>query len=514
MPVKSKHSDYVNMSDKWQRCIDVCNGQDAIFEAGQLYLPKLIDQTDEQYAKYMHRATFYNATWRTLVGLQGMIFRKPAKIEVPKLVEDMLKNVDLSGTDFRVFVLEVVEEALKTGRVGIFVDYPKAPSAATMADAQRLKLRPSMKKYGAMSIINWKTMTVENETMLSLVVLQESVAKPIDEFTDKADTQYRVLDLTSMVMPDETVKMVYRVRVIEVQKDETTGVEKEVVISEDYPRINGEYLTKIPFQFIGVDDTSWEVDEPPLIDLVDINLAHYRVSADYEHGCHFTGLPTPVIAGYTPAPNSTDVFNIGSMTAWTFPREGTKVSYLEFTGQGLGALERNLEKKEQMMAVLGARMLESQQTGHVEAADTVALRRGGEQSMLASVADAVSIGVCAAIVTFCEFANAATDGVKYQLNKDFFPVPMDSLTLTSYVAAWQNSAISYPTLFNKLQQADLIEPEQTPQSEQAAIKANPPPIPQGGATPGDATPKGPKTASGSTGNAPTQTQLRNGNTGS
>jgi len=29
-----------------------------------------------------------------------------------------------------------------------------------------------------------------------------------------------------------------------------------------------------------------------------MNLHHYQVSRDYEHGCHFSGLPTLFISGY------------------------------------------------------------------------------------------------------------------------------------------------------------------------------------------------------------------------
>jgi len=37
-----------------------------------------------------------------------------------------------------------------------------------------------------------------------------------------------------------------------------------------------------------------------------------------------------------------------------------KVGYLEFSGQGLGALEKALDHKEKLMAILGSRLLEGQ----------------------------------------------------------------------------------------------------------------------------------------------------------
>lgn len=509
MGVKHQHADYTAMMVKWQRCIDVCKGQDAIHEAGTLYLPQLKDQELEEYNNYKTRTPFYNATWRTVVGLQGMLFRKPPKVIVPNIVTPMLDNITLSGTSLHIFVLEASEECLKVGRVGIFVDFPIAPGNATQADAISENYRPSMKMYSATSIINWKTTTIKNKTVLSMVVIKEAIDIPKDEFEDVVGIQYRVLDLFQMgvLIPNTnlgTVKNVYRVRIFTV--DAKTG--NDILMSTAYPTIKGEHLEEIPFQFIGVDDVSWKVDEPPLIDLVDMNLSHYRTTADYEHGCHFTGLPTPVISGYTPEAEG-EKFYIGSMTAWVFPRPDAKASYLEFTGQGLQSLKDNLDKKEGHMAILGARMLEVQVRG-VESANTAAIHRGGEQSMLASVAQAISIGFQRALKTFCQFAGAtSTADVRFDLNRDFFPVPMDALTLTALIAGWQNSAYSYETMFENLKAGEIIALETTAEEEQAAIKANPPPMLEAPTTPGNQEVKSPKPNATPATPAPTITQLQN-----
>jgi hypothetical protein len=505
MSVRFEHPDYRDNIDKWIRCRTVAAGQDAVHSAGAVYLPRLLDQSEAEYEAYLGRTPFYNATWRTIVGLQGMLFRKPPSVVLPPVVEPMKDNITLDGTPLHIFALELAEECLKIGRVGVFVDYPMVDTeTSTKADAQAKNLRPLLKMYHAESITNWKTRTVNNATVLSLVVLKECVEVALDEFESEEQEQYRVLDLFDLA---GVVTPVYRARVIVVKKDEA-GKDVETVISTIFPRIDGQCLDTIPFQFIGVDDVNWKVDEPPLIDLVDMNLMHYRVSADYEHGCHFTGLPTPVIVGYTPEKEG-EKFHIGSTTAWVFPRPEASASYLEFTGEGLTSLERNLEKKEKQMAILGARMLETQ-NAHVESADTAAIHRGGEQSMLASVGQSISIGVTKALQLFARFASADPTTVKFELNRDFFPVPMDSLKITALIAAWQNQAISYPTMFDNLQKGEIVALDATAESEQSAIKANPPPIPvQAGATPGNIETKSASASASGTGKNPTQTQMQN-----
>jgi hypothetical protein len=515
MSVKHTHPEYDAMVDKWDRCIRVAKGQDAVHASNTVDLPQLTDQDNNEYESYKSRALFYNATWRTIVGLQGMLFRKPPKIQVPVTVEALLDDITMSGVSLHMFALELAEECLKVGRAGIFVDYPTVDvSTTTAADAIAANLRPMFKMYTAKGITNWKTRTYKNSTVLSLIVLKELVAVPVDEYEDKEEERFRVLDLIDVNdLSMNSIKTIYRVREIRVEMQ--SGKEVDVVLKTSFPMINGEYLDYIPFQFVGVDDTSWCIDEPPLIDLVDTNLSHYRVTADYEHGCHFTGLPTPVISGYTPE-RPGEKFYIGSMTAWVFPNANAKATYLEFTGQGLGCLKENLERKELMMAVLGARMLEAQPTG-VESADTAAIHRGGEQSMLASVAQAISIGVTEALTTFSKFAGADTSEIKFELNRDFFPIPMDALTLTAIIAGWQNGAYSYDTMFENLRKGEIVTEDQDAKEEQASIKANPPPVMDVPTTPGNRAGNGPNKGAakgtnskkGATSSNKTITQLQN-----
>lgn len=504
MAVDNQHKDYTSMLDKWKRCIDVCKGQDHIHAQGSIYLPMLSEQTGPEYNAYKQRAIFYNATWRTVVGLQGMLFRKPPQIKVPKMVEPMLEDINMSGTSMHIFALTAAEECLKLGRLGIYVDFPVVEVGATQADAKKKNHRPSMKMYSALSIINWKTRTINNRTVLSMVVLKECVSVPKDEFEDEEVVQYRVLDLVPTDNPDVYH---YRVRIFEKDKDGNDVQMGEAV----FPKIENKNLEELPFFFVGVDDVSWEIDEPPLIDLVDVNLSHYRTTADYEHGCHFTGLPTPVVSGYTPEAQEGGTptrFCIGSMTAWVFPRPDAKATFLEFTGQGLNCLKDNLERKEGFMAILGARMLEVNVKGGVESANTAALHRGGEQSMLSSVAQAISMGIEKALKVFCRFASAETEGVEFDLNRDFFPVPMDALTLTSIIAGWQNGAYSYDSMLKLLQKGEMVDPDRTVEEEKKKIAEHPyePPIdPNVQVTPGEKSPKADATPATP---APTGTQLR------
>lgn len=458
--VKTTHAGYDTYSTKWKRCRDVVAGQDAIHKAGEAYLDKLKDQTSDDYKAYLKRAVFYNATWRTISGLTGMMFRKEPAMVVPKGIEPYLDDVTMSGMTFDTLARITAGEVLEVGRIGILVDHPPMTNAQgiTLAAQERLGLRPTMQVYMAESITNWKYRRINNRNMLSMVVLRECVRKPKDEFEDEEVTQYRVLDL-------EDGSNLYRQRVFEIDKDGN-----QVQIGEDiYPLMNNKRLGYIPFVIVGTDGMDAALDDPPLIDLVDLNLSHYRTTADYEHGCHFTGLPTAVVTGYSPTDGQT--LYIGSQAVWFFPDPQAKASYLEFTGQGLGVLEGNLDRKERNMAVLGARML-AEEKKQVETYGATQIKHTGENSVLSAIAIAVSQALEWALGVFSEWAGQSGE-VSFEINREFMPMPLDAQGLTALVSAWQAGAISEPELFKNLQKGDVIDGTKTIEDHQAEIDTAP-----------------------------------------
>ena len=64
-----------------------------------------------------------------------------------------------------------------------------------------------------------------------------------------------------------------------------------------FPERRRESIPFIPFTFFGPGGIDPMPMRPPLIDLVEVNLAHYRVSADHKHALFLTAQPTPWVSG-------------------------------------------------------------------------------------------------------------------------------------------------------------------------------------------------------------------------
>lgn len=456
--VSATHPEYDKALPKWKRCLDFAAGEDAVHAARTTYLPKLKGEEDPDYDARLARTPFFNATWRTISGLKGMAFRKAPTVVAPPSMQPYRDNIDQAGTSLDLWAQDFFQHILTTGRGAALVDFPSVanPGSMTKAQADALGLRPSIQQYKAESVTNWRFTRINNETVLEMITLCESVRAGDDEFDYKQEKRWRVLDL---VVVDGVV--MYRQRLFRQRdgKDEQIG-------GDVYPQMNGQPLSRIPVVLFGVDSSRTTVDEPPLIDLVNMNWHHYQVSADYEHGCHFSGLPTPFVWGAQLEPG--EKLYIGSKAANVFANPDGHAEYLEVTSD-FGALRKNLDEKKSEMAVLGARMLEGQKTA-VESAETLKRRGAGEESQLASMADVFSANMTQALRLFAQWAGIPGD-VSYQMSSDYGVAGLTAQELTALVSAWQAGAISEQTLFQNLQRGEVVAEGVTFEQEQERIRS-------------------------------------------
>jgi hypothetical protein len=457
----TQHSEYSDALPRWTKCRDVIAGEDAVHNAGEKYLPKLSGQDANEYAAYVKRTPFYNATARTIDGLVGMLFRKEPVVTAPAAMDSMLDDMTLTDCDFNELSEIVARDVIGVGRVGLLVEYPQVfTGPMTMAQAAAQNHRPYVTTYKAESIINWRTERINNAMQIVMLALTETVIAWKNDFESEQKPQVRAL----LLEEGRYIQRVY-------QKDDKN--EWLQVGSDITPLMNGKPLGYIPLVLFGPSHNDIAVQKAPVYDLVTLNLSHYRTTADLEHGAHFTGLPTAVVTGY--APESGEKLSIGSATAWVFPAADADAKYLEFTGQGLEALEKRLAAKEAGMAAIGARMLAPEKKS-AEAEGTVQLRHSGEGAVLASIGDMIEHGFDRVLTIMAEWGGINGE-VMTDFNDDFVDTVMTAQDVLALVQAWQAGALSFESLFWNLKQGELVESETTVEQEQTNIKTGLKPTP-------------------------------------
>jgi hypothetical protein len=428
----------------WKKCRDAIEGQEWVHQGGETYLPNPAQWDAKLYNAYKLRATYFNACGRTLDGMTGLIFRKQPEVIYPTALEPIIDDIDMAGSDLMAFAEQLVDELGRVSRVGILIDYPSTQTVGlTVADAQALGLRPYATIYKTESILDWRFERINNKQMLSMVKLKECKEVQVGEFEYKTKDMIRLLDL---------FEGRYRVRVYE-KGEAKQGKDEWVLISEIFPLMNNAPIREIPFIFDSINGLDSDVKKPVLLDLVNVNLSHYRLTADYKHGLLFTGLPTPVFWGAQLEKN--DKINLGSTEALVFASPEGHCEYLEFQGQGLGAIKTALDGEMEQMSALGSRMLSPQKRA-AEAAEKAAIDRAGEDAVLASLANSASSALTKTLQWLALWARADAKESSCKLNTDFIPKGMDAAMFRELTNAYLTGAISYTEYFYKLKEGEVI----------------------------------------------------------
>ena len=437
--VVEQHKEYIKYIDIWRKCRIVFEGEESVKDNASLFVPALRDQNDNDYIAYVKRGLFYEASGRTLLGLvAALLGRQPNLIPPSETDKKYFEELVIDGQPFERFLHYACRELLALGRIGILVDVMGENGAAYAVS------------YVAENILNWRVGFVEGKPKLYAVVLSEGVH------------YRRVLELDEYGFyrqgfwenENKEVKVA----------DDFNWVEKEVI----YPKMQGVSLEYIPFFIGGLTSYAYEVVRPPLLGLVNANIAHFRNSVDYEHGLHFTGLPTPWVAGFDNPEGST--LYIGSEAAWISDSPDAKAGFLEFTGKGLDAIRQALQDKEGLMAILGARLL-SMPKNMAESAEAKRLDMLGEQSILALVAAMLS-DLTTDVLRLREEWNRKPgfENIQIEIKKDFTAMSADPQLLNQLILMLQGGLISYKTFFFNLKKMSLVLDGTTEEDELEELK--------------------------------------------
>lgn len=402
MAIYTQHEALGKYNEDYSLIRTVIEGDRAIKSAKEAYVPRLSGQDDDEYKAYIGRAAFENYSARVMDGLVGLAFSKEPIITVPKAMDKLVEDISLADLSLNDFATDLVREVLTVGRCGLLIDLPNMDTTKlTKAQVELLNVRPYSKIYQTESILNWRYKLVNNVQVIDMVILSESVDNWITDYESKSETIYRVLILREGVYTQEIFK--------ETSKDKYT-VEETIV-----PMLNGKTMGFIPFISLTPDKLTLTPAKPPILDLVNVNLSHFKLLTDFYHGAHFTALPTANF--FVGNVDSTTTIKLGASTANVFNDPSGSASYLEFQGAGLSTLSTEKDVLVTRMAALGARFLADDKKV-AETAESQETRSSGERAILISAVTTISHGITRMLEIMAQWMNI-TGEINYELNKDY-----------------------------------------------------------------------------------------------
>lgn len=448
-----KYDDYKKM---WTKCRDCIKGQEAVKKKRETYLPKLSGQDKDDYDKYVDQALFYNASGRTFQGYKGLVFRKEPDINADA-IQEFVEDCDLAGTPLVEFAEEAVKEELKTSRFGVLVERPKQDEAdMSEADAERRGFRPYLVGYKAEQILYVEASRVGNRTTITQVRLQETKQEPTeDEFEKEEIEQIRVLDLADGQ---------YRQRVY--RKSEKQWEQ----YGDDYfPKMNGQPIEEIPFYMVG----GVEYREPHMLDLVNLNMAHYIKDADHSAGVARTTRPQFYGTGIKDD-ELPDQMTLGGGTFWNFPNPEAEVGILSLESD-LTASSNYIQRIEERMAYIGAQFLMPTETE--QTATEYVIKKQGENSSLSSVSKLVSDCLTKAIYfvgLWSGVPEESANELSIRLNRDFIPFTAKPDDVVKMIQAKQSGEYTGDDLLWWYKQNEIVDPSIPDEERKQKLQTEPP----------------------------------------
>ncbi len=457
------HPDYRYYKTDWDMIRDCIAGSRRIKEKGEIYLPSLGEGGKEDYETYKKRAVFTNLTSRTIGGWLGTVFRRPIKVDgIADTKRKRLDEITADGTSANAYAKKLLQELLAIGRIGVLVD--RDPLGRNVSYAAT---------YLAENILSWRTKMVDGKLVLTYVLLREIVearaylddpGQAKSEAVQKAvgaeratvlRPRYRVCRL------DDNGNYVQDIYAFEDTTNSRTPNGFKLVEGNIMPLWNGSPFKEIPFWIAGPNGLDFNVQKAPAYDIAEINIAHYKTSAQLEHGRFFTALPVYYVQ-QAPGSDEESEYTIGPSVVWEVPADA-KPGILEYYGNGLKTLADSLVEKETHIEQLGGRIAGAgARVQGSDNADVFAAKQSNETSTLLAATDAVGDLLTKVIRFMMKWENIdGADKVVVRLNQDFKLQSVGARELRAVALLYQSGILPVDDLYRVLQESEYIGEEVT-----------------------------------------------------
>lgn len=482
---------------QWQRIADVLAGQDALkcSERRTDYVPRLpghdmpatprpgaLDVDDypgltrapntgtDAYDGYVRRAhPLTSRAQRAINGMVGMATRRDAEISVPQTVEPWLRNLTLDGCDVNDLVRAMVRESLAYSWGALVVNYD------TVLD------RPYVRMFDHGTVTNWARVQVGGRMVPAQVVIREEYRERA-RFGVKSGVQYRVLELVDADVPVSEEYPLGAVCTAQVWR-EVDNEQGEFAPFEDpqIPLRGDKPIGQLPVvPFTAHNAALWTPGKPPMLELVDLILSHFRNSADYENLVHFAGAGNVLFVSGVP---SETVVRVGGDAAVIGEAVGSDCKWVLTGGQGGEEIRKAMADKVDEMGVAIARLLLSQDKRFAETAESQRIAFAGDDATLGDVVNSAESAVDEALAWMTWWGRAADtleearDLTKTRLNRDFLAEKMSVDDLAALGLEVDARRLSSRTYYALAQRGGIARPGVTFEEEQAEIGAQADPAP-------------------------------------
>ena len=452
------HPVYDSKVKNWKLCDDMVESENQESYLIELFPEDTSKDNKQRNKDYKERASWLGVSGFTLAGLIGTAYEKSPIIKMPSQLDYMEKNVDGSNVSLDQQIQSTTREVLKAGRAGLFTTFPDTEGEPiSVADMDALKFVPTIHMIKAERIVNWDTMQIGAEVVLSLVVFTDShvvrekykhVITPTRRELALEQTEFGLVFVDSTWMQNE--------------KKEWVMMGEPNVPS----RGDGTVWDRIPFTFVGAVDNNAHADKAPMLDVCTKNRDHFRNSADQEESVFFCGQAQPWASGLdidTFKAMKKDGLYLGSRRLLGLPDDAT---FEYANAEANSAVRQAMIDKVEEMAMIGARLLK--QGTVAKTAAQANNETAVQHSILSLAVENVATAYVMALDWAAIYQNQAPN-VTVEPDKGFMTTPITAEDLKAFAGLVLQGVLTPLEQYRYLTKHDIADPEISFEDRQEAL---------------------------------------------
>ena len=451
MGVESVSSTVSKMLGEAEPVRDIIKGGAHMRSRGKVYLPKFPVESAEDYKARKDSTWLFNGVKKARDDISGRVFEKPVVLaDQEGQLFEWCQNIDLEGRDLSNFAADVFKASLGGPGISfIMADAPPRSEAVTRGQADAMGLRPYLVGLSLEQVVGWKWELANNAPVLTQFRIMEEVEDETrDEYSDDTVQQIRVLSLED----GRVIVRLFR------KNDKDKWVQHGDDMPTDFPQI---YVAPV---YTG--RTGFFTAEPPLAEIAELNLAHWRVQSDKSNCLHKSLSPLLFMKQMADLGDGGDVVVNSAGFGFTASSDNADMKWVEITGAGIEAGSNELEEIKDQMKQMGLQLI-SERIG-VSTATGDSIDEGKTVTRIRMWADDLKDSIEIALGWMAEIGGIEAD-TEVVVSKDFGV--LGNLPMSDVKDMYLSSVISKETYIKEAQRRGVLDESVNPDDEGERVEA-------------------------------------------
>ena len=355
---------YDRMAERNELIDDLDGGRDRMIDKATRWLPMETKEEPDAYLVRLWRSFLYPGLTTVLDDLSRKPFQKQLVVgqdALPERLKVLVDDVDYQKTPMTAFSMQFLRSAIKYGHSCIYIDFPTVPLDLTLEQEMSIGARPYWILLEVPQIIGWRERRNAKTGQMELKQLRftETRSEPVGKYGDRTVNYIRVVNAPEMSQEEADEMRAMGLEPgpeltrgsVEVwrEKDDEKGVFAPAQkLQHTFPGIP---LVILPLNMVGFMESS-----PPLKELAEQNLAHWQSYSDQRNILRYVSIAMMLIKGLRDDEEAGPI-QIGPNRAIRTTNTEADIRYVEHSGQGIGSLEKEVDRIERRMEIIGLQPL-------------------------------------------------------------------------------------------------------------------------------------------------------------